>query len=87
MPAAHSATHGGDRAGSGWPPATLATPPFPASLPVLSRSARAQDVTDGDLCEQFSSLPMATQRTIAGELDRTPSEVLKKLEDLRNCIL
>lgn len=46
-----------------------------------------QDVTDGDLCEQFGSLPLATQRSIAAELDRTPGEVLKKLEDLRNCIL
>ncbi|KAG8462236.1 hypothetical protein KFE25_012056 [Diacronema lutheri] len=46
-----------------------------------------KDVTDGDLCEQFASLPMTAQRSIAHELDRTPSEVLKKLDDLRNSVL
>jgi splicing factor 3B subunit 3 len=45
-------------------------------------------VVDGDLCEMFSSLPYAKQREIASELDnRTPSEVAKKLEDMRNHVL
>lgn len=39
---------------------------------------------DGDLCEQFNELSPALQAAIAEELDRTPSEVAKKLEDLRN---
>eukprot|EP01105_Mastigella_eilhardi_P023189 TRINITY_DN5809_c0_g1_i2.p1 TRINITY_DN5809_c0_g1~~TRINITY_DN5809_c0_g1_i2.p1 ORF type:complete len:959 (+),score=273.95 TRINITY_DN5809_c0_g1_i2:695-3571(+) len=43
-----------------------------------------KDVVDGDLCEQFSVLEPSKQRAIAQELDRTPSEVLKKLEDIRH---
>eukprot|EP00850_Spirogloea_muscicola_P004391 SM000019S04935 [mRNA] locus=s19:136527:142578:+ [translate_table: standard] len=46
-----------------------------------------KDVIDGDLCEQFPSLPMDMQKKIAEELDRTPGEILKKLEDIRNRIL
>jgi len=40
-------------------------------------------VVDGDLCEQFASLPSSTQRSIAENMDRTVGEVLKKLEELR----
>ncbi|KAH9992487.1 CPSF A subunit region-domain-containing protein [Russula vinacea] len=40
-------------------------------------------VVDGDLCETFARLPPAKQSAIAGELDRTVGEVLKKLEQLR----
>ncbi|KAI0051028.1 hypothetical protein FA95DRAFT_1513146 [Auriscalpium vulgare] len=40
-------------------------------------------VVDGDLCESFARLPVAKQQGIAGELDRTVGEVLKKLEQLR----
>jgi len=43
-----------------------------------------KNVIDGDLCEQFTALDPAKQRSIAQELDRTPSEVAKKLEDIRN---
>ena len=32
-------------------------------------------------------LPPEKQRSIAEELDRTPGEVLKKLEDIRNKLL
>ncbi|KAA0062218.1 splicing factor 3B subunit 3-like [Cucumis melo var. makuwa] len=42
-----------------------------------------KDVIDGDLCEQFPSLPLDMQRKIADELDRTPGEILKKLEEDR----
>lgn len=42
---------------------------------------------DGDLCEQFPTLPPDLQRKIADELDRTPGEILKKLEDIRNKII
>ncbi|GFY82220.1 cleavage and polyadenylation specificity factor (CPSF) A subunit protein [Actinidia rufa] len=45
------------------------------------------DVIDGDLCEQFPTLPMDLQRKIADELDRTPGEILKKLEEVRNKII
>ena len=40
-------------------------------------------VVDGDLCETFARLPGTKQSAIAGELDRTVGEVLKKLEQLR----
>ncbi|KAI0755924.1 mono-functional DNA-alkylating methyl methanesulfonate N-term-domain-containing protein [Irpex lacteus] len=40
-------------------------------------------VVDGDLCETFARLPATKQSSIAGELDRTVGEVLKKLEQLR----
>lgn len=40
-------------------------------------------VVDGDLCETFARLPQSKQSAIAGELDRTVGEVLKKLEQLR----
>jgi len=40
-------------------------------------------VVDGDLCERFALLPSNRQSSIAGELDRTVGEVLKKLEALR----
>lgn len=46
-----------------------------------------KDTIDGDLCEQFSALPADKQQSIAAELERTPGEVLKKLEDMRNKIL
>lgn len=42
-----------------------------------------QNVMDGDLCEQFTSLDLAKQKTIATDLGRTPNEVAKKLEDIR----
>jgi len=38
---------------------------------------------DGGLCETFARLPGIKQSAIAGELDRSVSEVLKKLEQLR----
>ncbi|KAI9442521.1 mono-functional DNA-alkylating methyl methanesulfonate N-term-domain-containing protein [Lactarius indigo] len=40
-------------------------------------------VVDGDLCETFAMLPPTKQSAIAGELDRSVGEVLKKLEQLR----
>ena len=52
-----------------------------------ARRAQVKDVVDGDLCEQFSQMPADKQRAVAEELERTPGEVLKKLEDLRNALL
>ncbi|KAF9237558.1 CPSF A subunit region-domain-containing protein [Melanogaster broomeanus] len=40
-------------------------------------------VVDGDLCETYARLPGSKQSSIAGELDRSVGEVLKKLEQLR----
>lgn len=42
-----------------------------------------KSVIDGDLCEKFSALPIDRQRSIANELDRTPNDVSKRLEDIR----
>ncbi|KAK2157142.1 hypothetical protein NP493_1904g00008 [Ridgeia piscesae] len=38
---------------------------------------------DGDLCEMYNSMDPVKQKAIAEELDRTPNEVSKKLEDTR----
>ncbi|KAI8088902.1 CPSF A subunit region-domain-containing protein [Halteromyces radiatus] len=42
-----------------------------------------KSVIDGDLCEQFNTLPAEKRRMIAEELDRTVGEVQKKIEDMR----
>ncbi|CAJ1460493.1 unnamed protein product [Effrenium voratum] len=46
-----------------------------------------QNCVDGDLCEQFMTLTAEKQRLIASELDRTPAEIIKKLEDMRNRLI
>jgi splicing factor 3B subunit 3 len=55
----------------------------------MFRSAYApvKNVIDGDLCEMFTDLDFNKKRVLAEELDRTPPEVLKKLEGFRNKIL
>lgn len=40
-------------------------------------------VIDGELCELFNSLPNEKKRQVAEGLDRTVSEVSKKLDDIR----
>ncbi|KAL7978794.1 hypothetical protein Chor_013283 [Crotalus horridus] len=42
-----------------------------------------ENVIDGDLCEQFNSMEPNKQKNVSEELDRTPPEVSKKLEDIR----
>uniref|UniRef100_A0A673M947 Splicing factor 3B subunit 3 n=1 Tax=Sinocyclocheilus rhinocerous TaxID=307959 RepID=A0A673M947_9TELE len=42
-----------------------------------------KNVIDGDLCEQFNSMDPHKQKSVSEELDRTPPEVSKKLEDIR----
>ena len=42
-----------------------------------------QNVLDGDVCEQYNTIDTAKQKSIAEDLDRTASEVSKKLEDIR----
>ena len=46
-----------------------------------------KEVTDGDFCEEFSGLPPKAQEQIATDLERTPAEVMKKLESLRERLL
>ncbi|KAF9434587.1 Splicing factor 3B subunit 3 [Entomortierella beljakovae] len=38
---------------------------------------------DGDICEQYNLLSGDKKRIIAEELDRTPAEIQKKIEDMR----
>ncbi|KAF0289333.1 Splicing factor 3B subunit 3 [Amphibalanus amphitrite] len=42
-----------------------------------------KNVLDGDMCEQYNTIDMSKQKSIAEDLDRTASEVSKKLEDIR----
>ncbi len=42
-----------------------------------------KSIIDGDLCEKFSGMDVTRQKQIAEELDRTPNEVSKRLEDIR----
>ncbi|RKP05741.1 CPSF A subunit region-domain-containing protein, partial [Thamnocephalis sphaerospora] len=46
----------------------------------------AKNVVDGDLCERFNALTPERKQMIAEELDRTPNEVAKKLEDIRTMV-
>jgi splicing factor 3B subunit 3 len=46
--------------------------------------APVKAVIDGDLCEQYALLPQTKQSMIAGDLDRTVGEVLKKVESVRS---
>ena len=45
--------------------------------------APVQHVIDGDLCELFGTLPFSKQKEIAEELDATPKEVLKYIDEMR----
>lgn len=42
-----------------------------------------KNVLDGDLCEQYLSIDPAKQKSIAGDMFRTPNQICKKLEDIR----
>eukprot|EP00992_Anisonema_acinus_P013135 TRINITY_DN8566_c0_g1_i3.p1 TRINITY_DN8566_c0_g1~~TRINITY_DN8566_c0_g1_i3.p1 ORF type:complete len:1206 (+),score=374.60 TRINITY_DN8566_c0_g1_i3:30-3647(+) len=46
-----------------------------------------KDVTDGDFCELYTTLPYSKQRHIADELDRMPEDVCKRLEDMRHKVM
>jgi splicing factor 3B subunit 3 len=52
-------------------------------LSYRSYYAPVKSVIDGDLCEAFASLPYGRQQAIAGDLDKSVGDVLKKLEGLR----
>ncbi|KAF6255086.1 CPSF A subunit region-domain-containing protein [Scenedesmus sp. NREL 46B-D3] len=64
-------------------------PPLAGRDHLAFRSAYfpVREVVDGDLCAQYPAMSTAKQQAVATELDRTPGEVLKKLEDMRNKIL
>lgn len=42
-----------------------------------------RNVIDGDLCELYNSLDIAKKKSIAEDLDRTPSEVSKPLASIK----
>ena len=60
-------------------------PPLAGRDHLMYRSfyAPVKAVIDGDLCEQYNLLPMDKKRAVAQELDRTPAEIQKKIEDMR----
>jgi len=43
-----------------------------------------QSVIDGDLCEQYAGMKSSTKSDIAGGMDRTAQDIIKKIEDIRN---
>lgn len=46
-----------------------------------------KNTVDGDLCERYGSMPLSKQKELAEDLNRTPTEMMKKLEDTRNSLL
>lgn len=48
--------------------------------------APALHMIDGELCEAFNSLSHDKQAKIAAELERSPGDIMKKLEDTRNAL-
>ena len=61
----------------------LSSSPGPHSRRPPSPARPSQNIVDGDLCETYGGLSAARQKAIAGDLDRSPQDVLKKLEDVR----
>jgi splicing factor 3B subunit 3 len=61
-------------------------PPLSGRDQLFFRSAYfpLKGVVDGDFCAGFNTLPLEEQRAIAEDLDRTPAEISKKLEELLN---
>lgn len=49
--------------------------------------AAFQNIIDGDLCESFALLPADAQKRIAEDFEKTPADLLKQLDDIRNRIL
>lgn len=52
-----------------------------------SSTSPLKDVVDGDLCEQYSALAFEQQKVLAEELEKTPQEIVRKLEEMRNRVL
>ena len=70
-----------------WARSTMKRAPLAVGASTSSSFYPSRHVVDGDLCERFSSLPAAARAAIAKALDRTPLEVVRKLEDARNSVL
>jgi len=64
-------------------------PPLSGRDQLMFRSSYfpLKGVVDGDFCMQFNMLAPDLQKGIADELDRTPAEISKKLEELFNRIM
>ena len=43
-----------------------------------------KDTIDGDLCEKYATMSVAKQKELASDVDRTPTEMMKKLEEIRS---
>ena len=43
-----------------------------------------KNVVDSDLCERYSLLPLDKQKEFAEDVGRSPSDIIKKLEEIRN---
>ena len=56
-------------------------------LALYGRYFPSKGVVDGDFCTLFNSLPAEEHRSIADELDRSPPDISKKLEELANRIM
>ena len=66
------------------PPPSLPSPPYSSPL---TRSPPSPPSPAPFSCECFNILDPAKQKQIADELERTPGEVAKKLEDMRNRLM
>jgi len=64
-------------------------PPLSGKDQLVFRSSYfpLKGVVDGDFCSIYNRLPPEEQRAIAEELDRTPAEVAKKLEEMASRII
>jgi len=56
-------------------------------LQFRSYYAPCKQVVDGDLCEMFSKLDTTMQQKIAKEMEKTPLEIIKRVEDARALVL
>ncbi|KYK67539.1 putative splicing factor 3b, subunit 3, 130kD [Toxoplasma gondii TgCatPRC2] len=64
-------------------------PPLAGREHIMFRSYYhpAKNTVDGDLCESYALLPYEDQKRIAQDFEKTPADILKHLEDIRNRIL
>ena len=56
-------------------------------LAYRSYYAPCKAIVDGDLCEVYNKLSYDEQLEIGKTLDRTPQEIQKKLEEMRNKLI
>ena len=64
-------------------------PPLSGRDQLFFRSAYfpIKGVVDGDFCLGYNGLLPDVQKSIAQELDRAPSDIMKKLEELKNRVM